>query len=150
MGAPKKVPDKTTLARWQREGLTQQQMVERILSEQGITVSRPAIAGAMVRYGLAEDKVRHNHTIPWRVKVVHISSYPARMLRLLGRRLDGMHLNNQENKKLDSWLALLEREDAVVAYDPDSVDGFMYVDREPQDPKDVPIRVKRVYLNYNN
>ena len=146
MAAPRKVPDKTTLARWKRQGLSQQEMAERIRETTGVEISRATIAGAMVRYGLADEKPRYSIEIPWRVKMEHISAYPARMLRLLGKRDSGVELNPQEERKLNSWLAQLDRENAVVAYDPDSAQGFFYIERQKNDPKDIPVRKNRVYM----
>lgn len=143
MSPPTLVPNKTILRRWKREGLTQRQMVERHELETGILVSRATIAAAMVRYGLAEEKPRYNNTLPWRVHGEHISEYPARMLRLLGRRINGGSLNVAEVNRLDSWIAMLRRENAVVGYDPDSAQGFHYVEAEGDEVGSViPIRVK--------
>jgi len=145
MAPPVLVPDKTTLRRWKREGLTQQEMVDRHFAETGIQVSRASIAAAMVRYGLAGTKPRYYGTIPWHVKGEHLTHYAVRMLRLLGRRKAGGDLNNLEALRLDSWLEMLDREHAVVGYDPDSEDGFYYIDAKYRDSKDAPIRTKRIH-----
>jgi len=140
MAPPTLVPSRTILSRWQRQGLTQGQMAAQHEADTGIRVTRAAIAGAMVRYGLAGDKPRYYNTIPWRVEGRHLTAYQARMLRLLGRRLDGRELNIGEAQRLDSWLATLERED-----DPDTKDGFLYIDSSLGDGGDIPIRTKRVH-----
>ena len=69
------------------------------------------------------------------------------MLRLLGRRESGYEVGPEASKRLDGWLALLKEESAVVAYDPDSDQGFIYVPRQPEDPIMPPIRRRRVWLN---
>lgn len=81
------------------------------------------------------------------MKVEHIKAYPARMLRLLGRREAGEDVGEEASRRLDNWLDLLEEREAVVAYDPDSDQGFIYVRREPDDPDMPPIRRRRVWLN---
>lgn len=72
--------------------------------------------------------------------------YPARMLRLLGRRQTGKPLTEREDQRLDNWLARLKTEQAVVAYDPTHPNGFGYVPRQPGDPRDIPIRRQTVKL----
>lgn len=122
-------------------------MVEKVYELTGETVTRSGIAAAMVREGLGtRDVPRYRDEIPWRVRSEHLRSYPVRMLRLLGRRNAGGTLRPEETERLDGWLAKLAEEGLVVAYDPDSPSGFLYVDREPGDPGDVPIRRKRVWL----
>jgi hypothetical protein len=141
--APRRlVPDKTTLSRWAAEGLTHEQMAERHWQETNIRVSRAAISVAMGRYGMAKQGVRHKDTLPWRVKQEHIRQYPARMLRLLGKRRANMPLTEDETKRLDSWLDLLDRERAVVAYS--ETDGFLYTDRARGERSDLPIRARLV------
>lgn len=66
------------------------------------------------------------------------------MLRLLGRRRAGIPLDVDSEQRLDSFLAMLERERVVVAYCPDHEDGFLYVDeslRGGPNPE-IPIRVQ--------
>ena len=88
MAPRQKVPSKDVLRRWRDEGLTQQEMVHRVLAESGEEVSRSAIANAMTRYGLAEDGARYPQEVPWSVNAMHATANPLRMLRLLGRRVD--------------------------------------------------------------
>ena len=149
MAPPTLVPDKTTMERWLREGLTHVQMAERHEAETGIKVTRATISGALVRYGLAETKPRYVDQLPWRVHDNHQTHYAARMLRLYGRNeQDPASLNIPEAKRLISWLAMLEREEAIVGYDPDSRDGFHYIDKALKDNElPAPIRRKRIYTN---
>lgn len=142
------IPGRDTLAHWVDEGLTHQQMADRVFEQTGERVTRSAISMALRRHNLVTtDLPRYHEEIPWRVKVEHLRAYPVRMLRLLGRRNLTGELNPAEDERLENWLALLEKENAVVAYDPDSTTGFMYVPREDGDPLDVPIRVHRVWVS---
>jgi hypothetical protein len=149
MAPPTLVPDKTTLERWQREGLTHAEMVARHEQETGIRVSRASISGAMVRYGLAENKPRYRNSLPWRVRDEHGTHYAARMLRLYGRKQQTPDkLNIDESQRLRSWLDMLDREQAIVGYDPDSDEGFYYIDQALKDNDDpAPIRRRRIYTN---
>ena len=147
--AERVIPGKRQLERWLDEGLTQEQMVDRVLEMTGETVTRAGISAAITREGLASREVpRYHEEIPWRVRSEHLRSYPVRMLRLLGRRRSGgATLNHEEELRLDRWLTKLSEEGLVVAYDPDSPSGFLYVDREQDDPPRLPIRPKRVWLH---
>ena len=148
MAPPTLVPDRTTLSRWQGEGLTHQQMAERHYEETGILVTRTAISAAMVRYGLAEDGVRYKDMIPWRVKVIHAKAYPVRMLRLLGRRNSGGELNELEEQALERWLQKMAEDRTIVAYDEDSDAGFFYIDKRHKDHRGAaPIRKKQIKVN---
>lgn len=144
MGRPRILPDKATLARWRREGMTHAEMAERVYQETGHRVTTMAISVAMNRYGLSEPMKRYAKEIPWRVKVVHAGETPARMLRLLARRRAGESLTERDDKMLTNWLARLKKENAVVAYDPES--GFHYVEKEPGDGTAIPIRPYEVKI----
>lgn len=148
MAPPKYTPDANTLSRWRDEGLTHQQMADRVFEETGHKVSRAAITLCMMNYGLSKPRPRYKDTLPWRVSLSHIMSYPTRMLRLLGKRLAGGELNPYESNLLDQWLANLEEDGLIVAYDPDDVTGFHYVDKKFKDHDDprIPIRKKTIKL----
>jgi len=137
-------PDKTTLRRWLREGLTQRQIAERWYDETGENCSRAAVGMAISRYGLksAHAIERYDDLIPWQVQSVHSMHKHARHLRWLSRRRRGLPLNDEESRRLDSWLQKLETSNAVVHYDPDTPQGFWLVHREPEDGDD-PIRRPR-------
>ena len=148
MAPPTLVPDKNTLIRWTEEGLTHQAMADRVYQETGTRVTRTAISAAMVRYGLAKNGNRYRQTLPWKVKVLHARAYPARMLRLLGRRFEGQELNEQENQALDRWLAQLAESRSIVAYDPDSDAGFVYIDKRHKDNRGkAPIRRQTITVD---
>lgn len=146
------IPPKNQLARWLEAGLTHEEIVDKIEEETGQRVTRPAVSLAVKREGLdgigrSRTIQRRKEEIPWRVQPRHLQRYPVRMLRLYARARSGGALNEGEASRLDSWLAKLHEEGLVVAYDPDSYEGFLYVDREPGDPADIPIRRRRVWLD---
>jgi hypothetical protein len=149
MPAIRLLPDKNTLQRWLAEGLTHQQMADRVHRETGNKVSRSSVSAAIHRHGLSTDQRRYSETLPWRVKVAHIREYPARMLRLLGRRLADGGLNSEESRRLDSWLSMLEAEHAVVGYDPNSPQGFYYVEKNDRTDglNGMPIRVQEIKVH---
>lgn len=142
------LPDNATLKRWvQVEHLTHAQIAERIYLESGEPVARSTVSAALSRAGLSDTRPRYKNTLPWTVRIAHLSEYPARMLRLLGRRMDGKApLSDGEARRLDSWLAMLKADKLVVAYDPNNMDqGFHYIDKGPGDGKGgIPIRKQTV------
>jgi hypothetical protein len=149
MPAHKILPDISTLRHWiEDEGLTHQQVADRVFQQTGHPVSRSTVSAALHRAGLSANGSRYREELPWRVKVEHITEYPARMLRLLGRRRAGGVLSDDEGKRLDSWLAQLEAEHAVVGYDPDSKFGFYYIERNDKTDNlnGIPIRVQTITI----
>lgn len=145
MGRNRILPDKATLERWKREGLTHPQMVERVYAETGEHVTVSAISVAMHRYGLTGPAKKFEDELPWRVRIEHTDQTPARILRLLGRRRAGEKITDAQATWLDGWLARLAASDAVIAYD--STSGFHLVEREPGDRTDIPVRPYEVRLN---
>lgn len=136
MAPPTLVPDKTTLRRLIEAGHTHAEIAKMY------SVTREAISGAARRYGLATDNVRHSDTLPWKVKSIHGMEYPARMLRLLGRRRKNLPMNPAEESELNGFLNRLDRDGTIVAYQPDDEDvGFKYIPVEFKDhDEDIPIR----------
>ena len=147
--APKKhTPDKATFQAWIAEGLTHQQMADRVFENTGYRVTRAAITVALMGYGLTSPKPRYKEEIPWRVKVEHAKTYPIRMLRFLGKRRAGVELPEGDARLLDTWLKRLARERLIVAYDAEDDIGVHYIDarfRDHDDPS-LPIRKKMIHL----
>lgn len=128
-------PGKTELRRYLDKRLTQAQIAEQWEKDTGIKVSRTTIAMAIARYGLQSTKPRprYEDTLPWHVLDEHKNHNDARMLRLEGRRRHGNALTGNELRWLTQWRELLEEREAVIVYDPDTVQGFWWVSRTPED-----------------
>lgn len=122
-------------------GYTRRQIVDLVEQRTGHRVTPEAVSMALRRAKLTTSTRRYEDEIPWRVRQVHERAYPLAMLRLLGRRRSGIVLTEPQAKRLDSWLEKLDGLEfpdgtvrpAVVAYDPDTEDGFYYVPRLPSD-----------------
>lgn len=127
MPARRILPDDKTLKRWVDLGMTHADIAEEVQRITGEQVSRSSVSAALSRAGLTRPTSRYTDELPWRVKVSHVTQYPARMLRLLGRRRAGLDLTEAEDDRLDSWLETLEDDGLVVAYCPDK-SGFLYVE----------------------
>lgn len=125
MPRPRILPSDETLFRWVGQGMTHQQIADKVSAMENVTVKRATVSAALSRAGLAASQARYADQIPWRVAPEHAMEYPARMLRLLGRRSLWNDLSDRDARRLDSWLNQLEELGAVVAYSPDR--GFLYV-----------------------
>lgn len=147
MPAPRLVPPISELRRLVDQGLTHQQIVDHIEATTGVQVSRSSVSAALSRAGLTTAAQRYKDELPWRVKGEHLTQYPARMLRLLGRRRSGNQLNDDEIERLEAWLEGLADKDLVVAYAPEYT-GFIYVhaDEVGDGADGIPIR-KRTITN---
>jgi len=127
MPAHRVVPDKTELRRMIEHGLTDQEIADLVFEQSGQKVTRSAVTMAAARYGLNARRPRYDELLPWRVKTKHLRSWDARMLRAEARRRRGGALSEVDEKKLDSWLAHLNEENATVLYDADL--GFVWAER---------------------
>jgi hypothetical protein len=144
MAAPRLLPPANELLRMVEAGMTHQQIADRIQHTTGVPVSRSTVSAALSRAGLASVGHRYKRELPWKVKAEHLTQYPARMLRLLGRRRSGVELTEEEYERLEAWMVALEDKNLVVGYAPEG-NGFIYVvaDEKNDGEGDIPIR-KRV------
>ncbi|MEV7795896.1 hypothetical protein [Streptomyces sp. NPDC087512] len=131
--AKRKIVDEGEVIRWFEQGWTYQQMTDEYKRKYGIETVSSMWGNFRYRKGLTRRIARNDDLIPWAVKPEHRQLYPVAMLRVEGRRRAGMELDEDRLNRLASWRAMLEEEDAVVHYDPDTAEGFFYVPREPQD-----------------
>lgn len=147
MAAPRLLPPTNELVRFIEAGLTHQQIADRIREETGVVVSRSTVSVALSRAGMARDAMRYKEELPWRVKASHLTQYPARMLRLLGRKRSGMRLNDDEADRLEAWLEGMQEKGLVVAYVPQG-EGFIYVEADEvgDNPAGIPIRRRPIDL----
>ena len=138
------LPDNATLKRWVELGMTHKEIAEEVARLTGETVSRSSVSAALHRAGLSKSTARYSDELPWRVHLEHMTAYPARMLRLLGRRRAGLSLTQYEDDRLDSWLETLKERGLVVAYSPDR--GFLYVEADEvgDGARGIPIRRRTI------
>lgn len=130
MPARRILPSDSILAKWREEGLTYRQICDRVYEQTGERVNPPTIGAALSRAGLT-DRVRYDDALPWdHIRIEHNNHYAAVMLRVWARRKRNLPLTNEQEARLESWLARLKDENAIVVYRPDSPDGFYYVPRK--------------------
>jgi len=158
----KVLPDKETFQKWLEEDPrpTQQEMVKRIYEMTGEVVTRQAISMALRRYGFKPLRNRWKELLPWRVREEHLHQYIPNQLRYESQRRAGIQLPSEETERtLKFWLREMDcwedpktgaRTGAVVHYEPDSIEGWWLVPREPQDyeglPKGVQPLIRRPQL----
>lgn len=131
MGRNKLVPAKDELRKMLDRGMTHGQIAELVYERTGARITPAAVSVARNRYGLKRQIPRYPQALPWRVKVEHNSRYVARMLRAHARRKAGLPLPPEVEKKLDTWINTLKVNNAVVHYNPNTEEGFFYVDPRP-------------------
>ena len=101
MAPPRLTPSDSTLKKWRiEEGLSLNEIVERVRETEGIEVSRNSIASALSRAGLT-NRIRYDDVIPWdRIKTEHNKAYQLTMLRLLARRRHSLPLTAAQEEEL--------------------------------------------------
>lgn len=127
MPVPRLIPDSTELRRLVASGKTHAEIADMVYERTGQRVTRGAVSSAISRAGLSSPANRYKDQLPWRVRIEHSKHYAARMLRLLGRREGGEELSEADDSRLDAWLDRLASEKVIVAYAPDTDEGFFYV-----------------------
>jgi hypothetical protein len=132
------------------EGMSLVEIAAELSKRYDDDVTPNAISVALSRAGKTGPHKKHTDTLPWTVRNEHTMGYPARMLRLLGRRRSNQPLTDNDTRLLDSWLRRLADANLVVAYSRDIADGWLYVDAIYGDPArgigdpDIPIRSRPV------
>lgn len=121
------------------QGMTHQQIADLITRETGQPVGRSTVSAALHRAGESQLAKKYPEEIPWIVREEHQTHYAPRMLRLLGRRRKGIQNSAEMDARLDSWLRQLSDAGAVVVYDPDTEDGFFYIQGKP-DENGIPVK----------
>ena len=115
--------------RWLEGGKTYQWCVEEYRRKYGIDTSISMWAALRRRNGIDNRIVRDEALIPWAVEPQHRHSHAVSMLRAEARKRAGKELTPVTADMLKVWLAGLERDNAVVHYDPTTEEGWWYVER---------------------
>jgi hypothetical protein len=132
MGA-KKIQDEAEVVRWFEEGRTYEWMSAEYQRKYNIEMTQSAWSNFRRRKGLNRRTVRDDNLIPWAVNPEHRHKYPLMMLRSEARRRAGREMKPLDQIQLANWLKYISGLNAVVHYDPDTVEGFFYVPREASD-----------------
>ena len=130
-------------------GLTNQEIADYF------KVSRQAVSKRLVRLGLVRRPYsdRANKIIgrAWKIKntktkTSHHCKIEIKYLRWLLRRNLGDQLNDDQNGRLDRWIQRIKEQNIILCYDPNTLHGFYYRERQLEDgdlamdwPRDVPL-----------
>lgn len=126
------------LVRWRDEGLTQQQIAdrvnttdERIVSGELAQVTRSAVSVALVRADKSDQRNRYSAEIPWSpIRPEHQKDHSLTMLRTWARvNSSDATLPQKARDRYERFAARLERDNVVVDYNEQS--GFSLVPRRP-------------------
>lgn len=128
-----KIVDEQEVIRWFAEGKTYQEMCQIYLEKYNIETVPSLWGNFRRRRGLSRRSVLNEELIPWSVKPEHRSAYPLAMLRVEGRKREGLPLRESDEYRLGLWRSMLEADDLVVHYDPETEQGFWYIKREAGD-----------------
>ncbi|ANT41081.1 transcriptional repressor [Streptomyces phage Nanodon] len=129
----RKIQNEQEVLRWFEEGRTYDWMVEEYKRKYNIETVPSLWGNFRRRRGLPRRIVRDDELIPWHIKEEHRWLYPLAMLRVEARSRAGAKVTELEEQRLASWKSMLEEENAVVHYDPDTEEGFFYIPRQPGD-----------------
>lgn len=123
-----KIPDRQEFVRLVRDRQMRNRDILAHYAERGIYLSPNTISMAKRRYGLSV-RDPYDDLLPWVVHLDHRSLYPAKMLRLEGRRRRGQELDPDRLRYLDNWKHKMEQDGTVVHYEYDTEEGWFYVPR---------------------
>lgn len=136
MPAKRLLPSDSTLVKWQEEGLTHQQIVDRIRERDGVTVGRSTVAVAFSRMGLT-SRVRYDDWLPWKhIKSIHNDVTEPQRLRLGARLMYGAGKHGSDGTQLETftnWARRVRDAGTVIYYNPELPDGWGYCPPRPQD-----------------
>lgn len=135
-----KIVDEREVTRWIEAGRTYRWMAEKYLEKYDLEVTPTMFSNFRSRRGLDPRIVRDDELIPWEVKPEHRYAWAVSMLRVEARQRAGKEVTPNEAEHLAGWKRTLEREQAVVHYDPDTEQGLFLVPPRPDIDTDL-IRV---------
>lgn len=133
MAAQTKIVNEQEVLRWFAENRSYRWMVEQYRSKYGIETNPSMWGNFRHRRGLDRRTTQNDELIPWRLNDEHRFAYPALMLRVEGRRREGKQIRREDLGRVTSFVQNLRDNNLVVAYDPDTEEGFSLVPREPGD-----------------
>lgn len=135
-----KIQSEQEVIKWIEEGKTYFWMVDQYLEKYNIETTPSMFAAFRRRRGLPRRNVRNDDLIPWLVKEEHRYAFPILNLRREARRRAGWDVPAEHLRELEGWLIHLEQGNLVVHYEPDTEQGWFYVEPRPGIDTDI-IRV---------
>ena len=130
MGASK-IQDEAEVIRWFHEGVTYEEMVERYREKYDIETTFSMWGNFRRRRGLQRRITRDDELIPWAVNAEHRHDYPILMLRKEARRRAGLPTTPDDDLAVEAWKRGMAENDTVLHYEPETDQGWFYVQRRP-------------------
>ena len=128
MGASK-IQNEQEVIRWFEEGRTYAWMTEQYRTKYNIETVPSLWGNFRRRRGLDRRITRDDALIPWHVERQHRWDYPIMMLRQEARRRAGAEMTSDQLERLDGWKRGMARDGSVLHYEPDTEQGWFYVER---------------------
>lgn len=131
-------PDPDLLRQWVDSGLTDTQIAQLVGDMYGgdtpshVTVINWRKKHGIVRRHGRQARLDHSKYRPWRVRVEHTGDAIERRLYDYSRLRQGRRLDEKAQQRLDEFLDFLARHEVVVSYDPETEDGWFFVERDPE------------------
>lgn len=140
MSRARTLPAVEVLLAWREQGLTQQQIADRINEasrardgSEAVLVSRSAVSVALHRADAADGRDRYSAEIPWSpIAREHQKSHLLTILRTWARvNRNDPTLPDAARRRYENFRARLERDGQVINYD--AAQGFHLVKRNPNE-----------------
>lgn len=128
---PPRVQDEDEVRRWFGEGRSYSWMSEEYERRYNITTVPTFWGNLRRRWGLPRRVSRDDALIPWAIAGQHRWHYYVAILRMESRRRMGAGLTETDEARIEVFKQQLAKHDLVVAYDPDTEEGFSAVPRRP-------------------
>lgn len=128
-----KIVDEQEVLRWFEEGRTYEWMCQEYRRKYDVETVPSLWGNFRRRRGLVRRTVRDDNLIPWAVREEHRYKFPVRMLRLEARARAGEPIREADALRHRNFMAHLQENGLVIAYLPDTEEGFVYTPRLPSD-----------------
>lgn len=129
----RKIVDEQEVLRWFHEGRTYDWMCREYLRKYHVETVTSMWGNFRRRRGLDRRIARDIELIPWTIKPEHRGMHALQMLRLEARARAAMPVRDIDAVRHRNFMRRLARDNVVVAYDPDTAEGFRLVPRKDGD-----------------
>lgn len=126
-----RIQDEEQVRRWYAEGRTYTWMSDEYERRYNITTTPTFWSYHRRRRGWSRRIVRDDALIPWPITPQHRWHFYFAVLRMEARRRAGASLAKADVSRLEVVKHELAERDLVVAYDPQTEEGFSLVPRRP-------------------
>lgn len=135
MGAPRRLPDATTLRLLRSQGWKLREIAEKY------DVAESAVWKALERSGQTEPLPTFRSVVPWDIAPQHRKTAVMDHIRTIATERAGRPVSPQRKAYMEEWAKGMRDNNVVLAYHPDAppnaasikTGGFYYVPREKHD-----------------